>query len=171
MGLTNSVKVRQADRSSGTMMLVTQACVRPMEVAQVGRRTSPTTAVRMPVRLGAAPKLAAACVGLRAESAIAHAGAALSNGAKVVMMRHKCKVPRLSRPADQRKVRRGSPPSTAANRELGVVAMREGLRHGRVSGLQRRSQREHACDIGAMRRTTTSWVAPVLRHWVVHRGG
>merc|ERR1719199_1678537 len=85
------------------MMMMTMASVHPMEVAQVGRRTSTTTAVRMPVRLGAAPKLAAACVGLRAESAIAHAGAALSNGAKVVMMRHKCKVPRLSRPADQRK--------------------------------------------------------------------
>jgi hypothetical protein len=92
------------------MLAMTQASVRPMEVAQVGRRQAGATAVRMPVRLGAAPKLAASCVGLRAESAIAHAGAALSNGAKVVMMRHKCKVARLSRPADQRKVRRCRPP-------------------------------------------------------------
>jgi hypothetical protein len=42
----------------------------------------------MPVSLAAKPKLATGCVGFRVESsALACAGAALSNGSKVFMMR------------------------------------------------------------------------------------
>jgi hypothetical protein len=126
------------------MMALRSSTARPMEVAQVGRRTGATAAVRMPVSLAAKPKLATGCVGFRVESsALACAGAALSNGSKVFMMRHKCKVARLGRPADQRKVR-----VTAATIEL--------ANQGRASGCgpQRRLAQ---CRCSTTTRSTAQW--------------
>mmetsp|Transcript_27447 Transcript_27447/g.52271 ORF Transcript_27447/g.52271 Transcript_27447/m.52271 type:complete len:182 (+) Transcript_27447:57-602(+) len=70
------------------------------EVAQVGRRTT-TTSPRMCVATG--PKQLVARVAQQSSVLAGRAIGGVQNGALVFMMRHKCKVPRLGRPADQRK--------------------------------------------------------------------